>query len=275
MPAQWKDLGKKTKDLFKKQYDYKNEAKVISNAGGVKLESGGYQGKGFTGYTKANWTDSRLGDIEVEAHSCGVAKGQFKKKGVMDGMDVTVAGGASYDLSVESVYSKDSVAATFKVAHNLNKSATNASLNAVVGIDGVSVGAAVELNAADPASPTDYNLGAEYAQKDLVASLITSSKGADLTASYYQNVSRDLQLGGSMLIKPDAGSRLFTFGGEYKLDSATTVKAKADSTGTVCTAVTHNLAKPALKLCLSAQFDALGSDPLAAQKFGCGVEFNN
>lgn len=49
----FKDFGKKVNDLFKKQYDYKNEVKVISKAGnGVQVESGGYQSGGLVGYSK-------------------------------------------------------------------------------------------------------------------------------------------------------------------------------------------------------------------------------
>lgn len=271
--VQFKDLGKKAKDLFKKQYDYKNEVKVVSNASGVKVETGGYQAKGLAGYTKVNFSDKILGAVMLEAHSTGVTKAELKYKGVADGIDLTLAGNASGKLSVDATYNKDSVSASANVAHCLSKGSTKVAVSAVVASDGVSVGGSVNLDAANPTSPTDYNMGAQYSQKDLVAALVTSNQGNDITASYYQTISSDLTLGGSMLVKPDAGSRLFTFGGAYTLDSATSVKAKADSNGIVGTAITHNLAKPSLAFTVSAQFDALSSDVLAAQKLGVSVTF--
>jgi len=271
MPVQFKDFGKKAKDLFKKQYDYKNEIKVCSTAAGVKVETGGYRSKSLVGYTKINYTDATLGDVEFEAHSCGNTKGSLKFKGVTQGVDVTLAGSAK-DVSLDTVYSQDSVTATAKVVHGLSNSSTAVSISGVLGVDGVSVGASVDLDAANPAAPSDYNVGAEYTQKDLTASLVTSSQGNDITASYFQKIGGDLNLGSSMLVKP-SGTRLFTFGGEYALDKCTALKAKADSKGIVGTSITHTLAKPALKFCISAQFDALSSDILAAQKLGVSLTF--
>lgn len=271
--VQFKDLGKKAKDLFKKKYDYKNEVKVVSNANGVKVETGGYQSSGLAGYTKANFSDKMLGDVELEAHSTGVTKAQLKYKNVADGVDVTLNGSACGNLSVETTYAQDSIWGTASVSHSLSKGATKIALSAVIASDGVSVGGSVNLDAANPTSPSDYNMGAEYSQSDLTASLVTSNQGNDITASYFQKVSGDLSLGASMLVQPDAGSRLFTFGGDYSLDASTGVKAKCDSNGIVGTAITHNLAKPNCAFTISAQFDALSSDVLAAQKLGVSVEF--
>merc|ERR1712194_418959 len=186
----------------------------------------------------------------------------LKFKGVTQGVDVTLAGSAK-DVSLDTVYSQDSVTATAKVVHGLSNSSTAVSISGVLGVD---------VDAANPAAPSDYNVGAEYTQKDLTASLVTSSQGNDITASYFQKIGGDLNLGSSMLVKP-SGTRLFTFGGEYALDKCTALKAKADSKGIVGTSITHTLAKPALKFCISAQFDALSSDILAAQKLGVSLTF--
>jgi len=275
MPSpHFNNFGKKAKDLFKKQYDYKNEIKVTSKAAGVKLESGGYQAKGLNGYTKANWTDAYLGDIEIEAHSGGVAKGQFKLNGVTDGVNVTVSGAGTGSMAVETTYEQDLISCNVK-ATRCPKGSTGIVASAVLGLEGVSVGGQVTLDLANMGSPKDYNLGAEYTQKDLTASLVTSNKGEDITASYYQTVSKSLKLGSSMLVKPEAGTRLFTFGTDYALDSATTVKAKADSNGIIGTSITHTLADPNAKLCFSAQFDGLSSDVLSAQKFGVSVNLGD
>lgn len=272
-PPQFNNLGKKAKDLFKKQYDYKNEVKVTSTSAGVKLETGGYQGKGLCGYTKANWTDAYLGDVEIEAHSTGVAKGQFKLKNVAGtGAVTTISANGNGDLNKETTYETDNLASTLKVSHNLNKSSTSVNLSAVLGMEGVSVGGALTLSGS---TPTDYNLGAQYAQKDLVAALITSNKGENIQASYYHSMSSSCQLGSSMDVKPEAGTRLFAFGCNYALDSKTTLRGKIDSNGIVGESITHTLANPNMKLQVSAQFDALGAEPLRAQKFGVSISLGD
>jgi len=272
-PPQFKNLGKKAADLFKKNYDYKNEVKVTSKSGGVKIETGGYQAKGLAGYTKANWTDAYLGDVEVEAHSTGTAKGQFKLKNVGGtGAATTISGTGSGDLAAETVYETDKLAATLKVSHNLSKACTGVALSAVLGMEGISVGGSLALKGS---TPTDYNIGAEYAQKDLVAALVTSSKGEKITASYYQSLSKRCQLGSSMLVSPEAGTRVFGFGCNYGLDANTTLRSKIDSNGIVGESIEHIVANPNLKLQVSAQFDALGSDPMVAQKFGLSLSLGD
>lgn len=272
-PPIFKDLGKKAADLFKKGYDYKNEIKVVSKADGVKLENGGSLGKELVGTTKANWNDQYLGAIEVEAHSSGLAKGQFKVSKVADLMDVTVAGSACGAISVEAVHAKDFLSATAKVSHNLTKGSTALDASAVLGFDGVSVGGSISLDASG--KPKDYNVGAQYTQKDLTAALVTSNKGDDITVSFFQSYTKSTVLGAAMLVKPEDGSRTFTFGTDHKLDAATSIKAKATSVGIVGVAITHVLANPAMKVCVSSEFDVTGSDFTKAKKFGIGLNFGD
>lgn len=272
-PPQFNNLGKKTKDLFKKTFEYKHEVKVVSSSGGVKIESGFYHCKGLGQYTKANWTDRYLGDVEVEAHSSGSAKGQFKLKNVGGyGANTTVNGTACGGLSAETTYETDLLASTLKVSHNLSKAATSFDLSAVMGAEGVSVGGSLSVKGG---SASDYNLGAEYAQKDLVASLVTSNKGENITASYYHNISKTCQIGSTMLVKPEAGTRLFGFACNYALDGKTTVRGKIDSNGIAGTSIIHHVANPNLKLQISAQADALSATPLAAQKLGVSVSLGD
>lgn len=275
VPVIFANLGKKTKDLFKKQYDYKNEVKVISKAENtVTIESGGYhQPKGLAGYTKVSWTDKAIGQFEVEAHSNGEYKGKLVTKKI-ENVGFTVEG-APTSVSVEASYVKDAFAASTKLSHNLDKGDTNVNVGAVIGFEGISVGGSVDFNAANPGSPTDYNIGAECSQKDLIGTIVTSNKLNDITASYFQTISSRLVLGSSLSVKPDSGSRTFVTGGEFSLDKFTTIKFKGDSVGVVGTAVTHTLSNPAAKLVASAQFDTQSSNPFSPQKFGLSVSFGD
>jgi len=276
VPPTFANLGKRAKDLFKKQYDYKNEVKVISRAENtVVVESGGYhqQPKGLAGYTKVNWTDKSIGQFEVEAHSTGEYKGKLVTN-KFEGVGFTIDG-APAALSVEAAYVKDAFAASAKLGHNLDKGDTTVNLGAVIGFEGISVGGSCDFNAANPSALTDYNIGAEASQRDLVGTIVTSNKLNDITASYFQTISPRLVLGSSLTVKPDSGSRLFVTGGEYNLDKFTTLKFKGDSVGVVGTAVTHTLSNPGAKLVASAQFDTQSSNPFSPQKFGLSVTFGN
>jgi len=246
---------------------------VISRAdNGVVVESGGYyQAKGLAGYSKVNWTDKNIGAFEVEAHSSGDYRGKLvtnKYEGVGFTLD-----GAPAGLAVEAAYSKEAFAASAKVSHNLDKSDTTVNVGAVIGFDGISVGGSADFNVANPSSPTDYNIGAEASQRDLVGTIVTSNKLVDITASYFQIISPRLVLGSSLTVKPD--SRIFVTGGEYSLDKYTTLKFKGDSAGIVGTAISHILINPAVRVSASAQFDTQSSNPFSSQKFGVSLAFGD
>lgn len=275
-PPKFADFGKKAKDLFKKEYDFKNEVKVVNKTkGGVKLESGGYQGKAVDGFTKATWKDDTVGEIEIEAHTCGEVKGQVKLPSFIDGASSTLNADSKGNISLDTHYHQDFYLLTAKVSHALSKSNTCIDASASLGFEGVSVGGSLCLDAADLGSPKDFNVGAQYAHGDLLASLVTANQGADITASYFQKVSKELSLGSSVAIKPESGNRLFTFGYEFGLDDNTKIKKKFDSNGIIAASITHKLKDLGLTCCVSSQYDAFGSDMLVAQKFGFGITFGD
>jgi len=270
---QFRDLGKKAKDLFKKQYDFKNEVKTISKAEDtVVVESGGYHNpKGLAGFTKVSWKDKAIGDFEIEAHSTGEYKGKLVTKKI-EGVGVTIEA-VPASVSAEAAYGQEAFSIAAKLTHNIEKAESNVNVGAVIGFDGVSVGGSCDLNPANGGSVQDYNIGAECAQKDLVGTIVTSNKLIDITASYYQTINPRLVLSSSLVVKPD--SRVFVTGGEYSLDKFTTIKFKGDSVGVVAAAVTHTLSNPPTKLIASAQFDTQSSNPLSPQKFGLSVCFGD
>jgi len=275
VPPQFSNFGKKTKDLFKKTYDFKNELKVVCKTTDATLESGGYQAKPITGFTKATWKDPKLGAFEVESHSDGLLKGKLVSTKWND-VGVTVEGNsdtAASTISAEGAYVKESVAATLKVAHTLDKgTVANASL--VVSSDRIAVGGTVDFDNLN--APSGYNVGTEYTQKDLVATVVTADKMNDILLSYFQTVSPRLSLGSTLLVKPEAGSRLLTFGGEFGLDKETNVKFKADSKGVVGTSVTRVLSNPAVKVQASAEFNtAQSTDVFTPKKFGLSLCFGD
>jgi voltage-dependent anion channel protein 2 len=274
MPVpQFKDLGKKAKDLFKKQYDYKNEIKTTNTTSGVKIETGGCSNNGLSGYTKANWTDDYLGDIEIEAGSCGKARGQFKLKDCAPGVNLTVSGACSGSVSLETNYAQDMIAATICAQHNLSKGCTGINASAVVGMEGFSLGGSVALDASG--SPEDYSVGAQYATKDLVAALTTAKKGEEVNVNVFNQWSSSTSLAASVNVKPSSGDSTFGLGSHWNLNRATSIRAKVDSNGVVGTAITHTLASPNMKVGVSSQYNALSNDAFKAQKFGMSFSFGD
>jgi voltage-dependent anion channel protein 2 len=270
---QVKDLGKKAKDLFKKQYDFKNEIKTTNTTSGVKIESGGCSNNGLTGYTKANWTDDYLGDIEIEAGSCGKARGQFKLKNAAPGMNLTVGGNCSGGVSLETNYAQDNLAATVIASHNLNKGSPSMNASAVVGMEGFSLGGQVSLDCSG--SPKDYSLGAQYATKDLVAALTTAKKGEEINVNVFNQWSSSTCVAASVNVKPSSGASTFGLGTHWNLNRATSIRAKVNSNGIVATALTHTLASPKMKVGVSSEYNALSDDAFKAQKFGMSFNFGD
>jgi len=269
MPAQFKDLGKKAKDLFKKQYDYKNEVKVINSTSGVKIESGLAQG--FAGYSKANWTDETLGKCEVELHSTGVAKAKCTIAKVVEGCDLTVAGDAAGDVSVEAVYSQDAFVASAKVVHNVDKSSTDLFAAASAGMGDITVGADVTLDSSF--APSSYNAGAQYAAGDITAAVVTGKNFSVLTALAHYKFDKKLVLGASADYNTAKGDTKFAVGTDYSLDKSTSVRAKFASDSTIGLAFSHALSNPSMKVGVSSQHNALGDNIFAAQKFGISLTF--
>lgn len=263
--VQFKDLGKKAKDLFSKQYDYKNEIKVTNKSSGVKIENTFTSGP--VAAIKANWSHGTVGDIEITGDSAGKSKAQTKLSDLAGtGVNLTLVGESSGKLSAESVYCFDGLSTLSKFTHSGKKNELN--ISAVYGLEGVSVGGMVNIDCANPAKPTDFNVGTEWSDKNLTASIVTSKFGEDLSISYYQKLSCCMALGSKMEIKSD-DSIMHTFGTEYALDSDTSLKAMTNNKGTWSGSVTRTLPNPKAKVCVSAAFDSIGG------KYNkCGVSIN-
>ena len=86
-------------------------------------------------------------------------------------------------------------------------------------------------------SLTKYAAAAQFVQPDFTAMTKYEAKGGKgtLSCSYFHKVSGDMQVGVAVakpLAKPDMN---IEFGCAYKLDKDTSVKAKVDSEGVMCT----------------------------------------
>jgi hypothetical protein len=262
-------LGVACKDLLSKKYDYNNEIKVCTKAdGGLTLEAVATDASkgGLSGFTTVKYSDKCLGDGEATIHTSGVpkdTKGKFKFTKLAPGVDVTLSGGADFNGNVDINYKQELASVNTKVSFG---DSTKVDASACVGMDGITLGGSVASN--DCASVTDYNIGAQYAQKDLTLTVVTAKQLNDVKVSVFHKYCKNLDWGAQVNL---AKSNTLTIGSEYKLDCNTTLKVKGDTSGTVAGAVEHKVKDPQFKMNLAAEFAT--SNGLEAKKFGVGLVF--
>jgi len=117
-----------------------------------------------------------------------------------------------------------------------------------------------------------YAAACQFVQPEFIVSAKCDDKGGKktLSCSYYHKVSKDMQLGvavGKPLSKPDVN---IEFGTAYKLDGDTTVKAKVDSEGILCTSYKTKISS-LTSMTLAAQVDTVN---LGDNKHKFGMALN-
>jgi len=271
-PPLFGKLGKDCSDLLKKKYDFKNKVTSkysISDGLPLDLEVNGDFTKDLAGSLKSTWKDSSFGEVETTCHTAGKLDGSVKLKKLFKGLEVTAKGSASPCLA--GTVSADLRQENFSASAEFAKSKLTAS--GVVGTSGLSFGFKGQC-CLEKQILTDYNLGLQYAQPDFIFTVLSKKKGDDVEASLYHTGSKAYSIGVQMKY-PSSGKTSGTVGTQYKLDKATTLKAKVDSLGVLSTALEHTLANPCLKVGLAAQFSGVGTSTITSEKFGIGLTFGN
>lgn len=273
-------FGKKTKDLFKKKFDFEHQLKVVNNTADAKtIETAVVfpTDKQVRGVFKSSIPVSNLaqanGVFETEFHTVAdkESKTSYKFTNLFNGGFVkfgvtSVKADAKNDTAdfpegyatVEAEYQQEYVSGNASVRTNGQKTLVDAVL--AVGYDKLSVGGKVVVDAASKQAPQDYNFGAEYAGADYIAAAVTEKKRSVLSLSYFQRVSKTHTVGAQAtfgLVKP---SRALQFGTDYEVDRDTTVRASArvesgKDTTVVATAVEHKLNNPRILLGVAAEFN--------------------
>jgi hypothetical protein len=288
VPPVFNKFGKKVKDLFKKKYDFENKivTKHKTKTSGLTFESGGTLGcQDINGYFKGKYKDRKFGEAEAEVNTAGKLVGTAKFDQLAKGLEVNYAGGVDpkkkgLNNKLGFEFAQEFFATTGSVDVNHSDTATSAILDAsgVVGWEGVSVGGQVSVDVNSPQKPKDYNVGAEYTRDAATFTVLTEEKGDIIHGYYLHQVSSAHQVGVQFdyapLAKPEK-QRVLTLGTEYQLDVDTSVKAKADTTGLIQTAIQHNLQNPSLQLGLAASFSRKNANCLQAEKFGLSLTFGD
>jgi len=284
VPPQFANLGKKTKDLLKKKFEIKTELKTINKAeNGVKLESSFGGESSWNGVLKGSCNCSDKVDVEGEVKTVGELSGKVSSKNIAPGLEVALSGKSkNQEIKLDTKYAQPFYALSGDVTYLLNNTTPKITGSGMIGFDGLSVGLSGVIDPSDENVLVDYNCGAEYTQDDLTVSLFTENQGGVITASYWQRISGDCDLGVSLKMDPETGDEMkesqhvLTVASQYKLDSTTDVAIKGNTLGTVCASIEHVLSNPNLKLVLGASFDATKStNVLAADKFGISCTFGD
>jgi len=271
VPPLWGKLGTNVKDLFTKKYTFKNQVISKHNSkNGVTLESGGVYTNQLSGYVKATQKTKDLGTAEVNIDTTGKADGKVKFDALSKGLVLTLSGDAKTSAKVNVDYSQEYFAGSVSLDTAVKNLQTKVEGTAVVGLEGLSFGGQARFDVSGDNELEDYNAAVEYTQDDFTATVQSSDKAEKITASYFQKVSSDLQVGATVEF---GKSRVLTIGDEYQLDADTTLKAKANTQGVVSAVVEHRLANPKLQFGVAASFNALNG--VVADQFGLSVTFGD
>jgi len=265
IPPLFTNIGKAASELLKKKFDDKKDFKITvqtknKTASGLTFTTGGdFDNKSnLTGNLKLNYKKASFGEVEGSLSTAGPAKVDLKLKALgPKGLVVQVVGDtapsfktgkfSSPSAKVAVDYSQDffSGSASVETASFFTKN-TLFGGSGVIGFDGLSVGGEVKVDLALEKKIDDYNVGAEWTTVDWTGSAKTEKEGNELALSYVHRVASDLTVGGEFKTRLDGSDegRGLTLASEFKVDAATTVKLRGDTSKTVAVAVEHRLANP-------------------------------
>jgi len=279
-PPLFGNFGKDAKDLFKKKYEFENQAKFISkasNGGSIETTVVASNDQALRGVFKSTVPVKNLGRMngtfESEFHTVPDKESKITYKSCL-------GKGASVKVGLSGLKCKEQCAGGFKegwasaeVEYGTDYFSgslgvrTDGQLTLVdgvasVGYDNVSVGGKVTVDTASKSAPNDYNLGVQYNGCDFIASAFTENKRSVLNVSYFQRFASGPQqnFGAVLAIGLTKPSRTLTVGTDYKVDADTSVRAQAKidssaSSTTLMASVEHRLPNPQCLLAVSADFN--------------------
>lgn len=266
-PSQFNKLGKSCKDLLGKDYDFGVYSLTVKHKTqeGLEVETAVKKGKSTSASNKVKTTVDKVGPVEVECCSdSGVALeatlNQLAKgveaviKTKVASLDKVPSGSATVSYSIDG----------FSAQVEVDFSA-NAKASAVIGHDGLSVGAQVAVKGGEL---SDYNVASQLQQGNVTLALVTTNKADNLTASYFQKLNTGNLIGVEYSINNEKAEECnLAIGSEYKLDDKTMLKSKINSCGCLAMALKHNLQNN-IKVNLASSFDYQNN--FAVKAYGIG-----
>lgn len=262
-PPKFADLGKKAKDLFKKQYDYKNSMKVTHKSSPLTVETD-VDIPLTSGQSKLTFKEKCF-TVEAIVASKGNMGLTATLPKFVNGLELKVD---VMKQQVNKTYKVDGVTVTGSA--NLKQVVEAA---AVAELGSVNLGASAKLALGKDDVLADYNVGAEMIKNGVVLSVVTNNKLAGHTISWFQKCSSGL-FGIDVNTCAKSGKRTLRIGGECVLSDDLTVRGKVDNNGAVSTAMTHVFSNPTLKATVATEFDIFADD-IAPKKMGVALSFGD
>jgi hypothetical protein len=262
MPAPtFANIGKKAKDLFGKQYDYKNSLTIKKNSKPLSVES------------EVLVPSAARCKVTYKHEHATVETTFFTKGDIALGVTGNVA---DTEIKLKNPHSNAKVeftstnpalaGATLTGSADLDK---NLEFAAVLNVaSGTVAGANVKYNGE---SITDYGIAGEYSTKDLILSFKTKNSLSAYSGAWWQKFQ-----GGVVGVEVACSSKdnkTVNVGCEYPLADDTSLKAKMTHAGLLETSVTHTFSTG--KVQIAGGFDLLGSDVIAPTKLGIGFTFGD
>lgn len=264
-------------DFISKSFKFDNSVKTVYKAsGGVTIEnSASPNGSAMTGYTKINFpVTNGKGEVQITANGKPKdtnAKFEFEK---IQGAEFTLSANSEPSVSLEANYSPLSNVGTKAefVTDLENSKDLNTSINTKFGDWKATCDKSFCLNGG---GLKDFNFKLDYKTKSVLGTVKTSKGRSVVTAGVAQQYCSGWYYGAQVQHNIKDSSTVVTVGSKHKLDDKTNGSFKADSAGVFSAALEQKFANPAVKVNVAAQFNLLGSNCCAAEKFGLGMTFGD
>jgi hypothetical protein len=286
VPPLFSKLGKSATDLFTKKYNYKNElASKNKTKSGLTFTQGLEisNSKGVNGNLKLKLKQDSFGEAEGQFTTTGGMKGTVKaKKLVKNAVFIAEADGKPKNHPKEPLgkvgveYTQDNVAAQVNYETSFWKhSLLHAA--AVLGFDGLSIGGEVKADPQAAKQLEDFGAAVQYDKNEYTVTVKTTDKCNGVQALGLYKINADHNVGVCVNKKLSGGNDdSFSLGTEYKMDTQTKIKAKADTKGIVSGVVETRMKNPNILLNFATSVDAGNfKNGLAAKDFGVSFLFGD
>jgi len=276
-PVLFKDVGKKARDLLKKEFISDNEFEIEQNTtNGLKFKANGKRnGTGFDTDFEVEYKDKPAGLTVKEKLTAGsdLSLEISLENKVVNGSKVTIESttntGAPKGIKAGFEFSNNASASN--VNFDVQKNVLDAS--ATFAYEAFLVGGKAEFDA-NKGAIKSADAVAQYSNKDFTVTAGINSSLDEISATYIHNLSNvNATVAGTYVFNTNKGSNAFAVGASYKTDASSNVKAKIESTGLLSLLYSQSLNNNlTLNLGTSIKTGALGT--AGSQNIGVALKYS-
>ncbi|KAK9274478.1 hypothetical protein L1049_022081 [Liquidambar formosana] len=268
-PAPFSDIGKRTKDLLTKDYnfDHKFTLSMLSSTGLGLTTTGLKRDQIFVGDINTLYKSGNTAvDVKVDTYSNVSTKVTVNDilPGTRTVFSFKIPDHKSGKLDVQYLHHHAAIDSSI----GLNPTPL-LELSAAIGSKDLSLGGEVGFDTAS-ASFTKYNAGISFNKPDFSAALFLTDKGQTLKASYFHSLKPhdETTVAAEMTHRFSTYENSFTIGSSHKVDPYTMIKTRFSDNGKVATLCQREW-RPKSLITISAEYDTKAIN--AASKFGVAL----